>query len=439
MRIGSRCIRHYGLLGALLLASACTELVEPVVPNDDGGELEVPVGADSTGTPIYLKAVTCTVTVEPAKATCAPVDTVPAAASGQSQVILGGQGRYISLDVSGEAYNPGTQTFSLNVSVRNLIGQALGTIDGSTPSGLGTRVFLANGPIALSGTGTVYVQSPDGTGNFTAANQPYYQYNGVVQPYQVVGPRTWSFSMPSTVTSYTFTAYVSTPVQHPDGWISIGGYPEPMVPRVPWRLIATRRDVVGEPLGSAGMVWTTADSTVAQVAADGTVTGLRAGTVTISAAKSGLTGTTSMDVSGITRVWTGASSTDFSNRANWAFGVAPVVQDSILIPTGLVTYPTLVANAQVTGVTVEQNANINVGAFDLTATGDVTTSTLGGGILGTTGRVFLSGIAKNVGGVLPRVRVTGTYTMISNLTTTASFEVTSGRITNSSFRLQANP
>jgi hypothetical protein len=52
--------------------------------------------------------------------------------------------------------------------------------------------------------------------------------------------------------------------------------------------------------------------------------------------------------------------------------------------------------------------------------------------------VVLTGFARNVRGILPRIRVTGTYSLDGNLTTQAPLEVPAGRITNSSFRIQTS-
>jgi hypothetical protein len=143
-------------------------------------------------------------------------------------------------------------------------------------------------------------------------------------------------------------------------------------------------------------------------------------------------------VAGVTRTWTaGAGTTDWHTNLNWSPSAVPGTQDSVYIPVAAPLDPQLAANVQVQGVTVENIALISLGAFDLTAQGNVTTGTTGG-ITNTSGRVFLAGTAKTVEGRLPVTRVTGTYSLTANLTTRASLQVDAGRLTVSAFRLQTD-
>jgi len=90
----------------------------------------------------------------------------------------------------------------------------------------------------------------------------------------------------------------------------------------------------------------------------------------------------------------------------------------------------------VEGVTVEDVALIALGAFNLTANANVTAG-LTGGITNTSGQLILTGTAKTVQGKLPRLRVTGTYSLTGNTTARAPIQVDAGRLTASAFRLQA--
>jgi hypothetical protein len=73
-----------------------------------------------------------------------------------------------------------TETWSFLSVVQNLLGQPMGTLDGTTA--VGTKVAVTYGPVASAGTGTVSIINADGTGNFTAPNQPYFDYPGIVAP-----------------------------------------------------------------------------------------------------------------------------------------------------------------------------------------------------------------------------------------------------------------
>lgn len=149
-------------------------------------------------------------------------------------------------------------------------------------------------------------------------------------------------------------------------------------------------------------------------------------------------GVQSLVVAGVTRTWTGGGgTTDWHTGANWAGGAVPMSQDSVLIPEAASLNPVLAANVSIQGVTVEAGALISLNSFDLTAGGDVSASTNSGqGITNTTGRLVLAGTARTVTGRLPRLRVTGTYSLVGNVTARAPLEVSAGRLTNATYRVQ---
>jgi hypothetical protein len=121
---------------------------------------------------------------------------------------------------------------------------------------------------------------------------------------------------------------------------------------------------------------------------------------------------------------------------NWAPAAFPVLIDTLLIPLVAPIGPVLTANVSASSITVEDGAVFNINAFDLTSSGDVYAAiTTGQGIVNTTGRLILTGTAKTVQGRLPRVRVTGTYSLNGNVTARAPLEISAGRLTNASFRI----
>ncbi|HEX8905895.1 MAG TPA: hypothetical protein VF771_13685, partial [Longimicrobiaceae bacterium] len=151
-----------------------------------------------------------------------------------------------------------------------------------------------------------------------------------------------------------------------------------------------------------------------------------------------LTGSIPILVAGITRTWTaGAGTTDWHTNTNWSPAAVPMSLDSVVIPLAAPLDPVIAANVQIGGVTVENGATISLNAFDMTASANVTAG-LTGGIVNTSGRLFLSGIAKTVEGKLPPLRVTGTYSLTNNVTARASIQVDAGRLTVSAVRLQAD-
>src|SRR6185295_1871675 len=126
--------------------------------------------------------ITCQVSVSTGSLTCASSQPQAApeahAAPGMNfDRILGGQGALVRLASSGTAYDAGTQTLTSNVTVENLVAQAMNTADGTTPDAGGIKVFFHSGPTATSGTGTVSVANPDGVATFTQSNQPFFGYS----------------------------------------------------------------------------------------------------------------------------------------------------------------------------------------------------------------------------------------------------------------------
>ncbi|HYR07044.1 MAG TPA: Ig-like domain-containing protein, partial [Longimicrobium sp.] len=198
----------------------------------------------------------------------------PAEAGGASAVILGGQGVNVRLRSTGMSYD-GTSTFRMDVTVENLTGQVLGSVDGVTPHPDGVRVFFASGP--TSATGTVEVANATGEGFFTAAGQKYFQYGGILAPGDTTPPLEWRFTLPPTVMSFQFAVYVAARVANESGWLRM----EPFFPSVAvgesMPLHAHRYDVAGRPAPGGTVTWSSADSTIARVAADGTVTGVAPG------------------------------------------------------------------------------------------------------------------------------------------------------------------
>lgn len=414
--------------GLLMAAAACTDQS----PVDAGPERPDPT-PDPGGTPVHLVAVTCTADVPTGKVECGS-PSLPAGLS--TDLVVGGQGQFIQIITGTSVYDAGT--FTVPVSVRNLIRQPLGTSNASTlaldPTGV--RVFMEGPPVVTSGTGTV-TAFPDGVGTFTATDQPYYQYNTVLEHLEVSPSRSWTFTMPPTVTGFKWTAYVSAVVPYPNGWIDITPGTLMLRPFSNFQVTGVVVNAVGLPVtGSPVITWASPDTTVAAIDVNGLVTPLRAGTIALTATSGAITGAATLNVTGTTRVWEGDVSAIWEDGNNWQFGVAPVPLDSVVIPVVATQYPSLVQNVQIAGVQVDNGASIFLNSFDLTASANVSTG-ISGGISSTTGRLVLSGIARTVQGVLPTTRVTGTYSLTANITTRAPLRVELGRLTNQGFRIQA--
>lgn len=249
---------------ALLLGAGCVDRTAT------GPELLPPPDAPGRTAVLACRANVRTGTVE-----CASPAPGP---GGGSAVILGGQGLNVRLRSSNPSYD-GADTFRVDVTVENLTGQALGTTDGATPAPDGVRVFFASGPV--SATGEVAVANATGQAAFMAAAQKYFQYDGLLAPGDTTAPLEWRFSMPPTVESFEFGVYVAAAVPHEEGWLRLAPFLPSVAVGESMPLSAQRMDVAGRPRVNGPVTWSSADSTIARVAADGTVTGMAAGTTKV--------------------------------------------------------------------------------------------------------------------------------------------------------------
>ena len=139
----------------------------------------------------------------------------PQGGAGQgSGVLIGGQNSNVKLTSSNVSYDSGTEIFQFDVTVQNLMNEAIGTPDGTVADPDGIQVFFNSGPTPTSGTGEITVANADGTGTFSHTNQPYFAYHQILAKNAVSSAKTWQLQMPPTVGSFTFTLYVETDVQY---------------------------------------------------------------------------------------------------------------------------------------------------------------------------------------------------------------------------------
>jgi hypothetical protein len=157
-----------------------------------------------------LQAFDCTATVSGAgSVTCTPA---AASTGGASGVMIGGQNTYLTLTSTNLSYDPGLGVFQFDATVQNLMNEALGTPDGVTPAVDGIMVFFLEEPSGNGGNVSVMEQT--GNAFFTTANQPYHTYFEVLDKDEVSSSRTWKFSVPNGVTSFTFRVLIETEVQY---------------------------------------------------------------------------------------------------------------------------------------------------------------------------------------------------------------------------------
>jgi hypothetical protein len=179
-------------------AAACSD-VQPVAPH------ELPV------TPIrVLQELTCAASIT-GTVSCAPS---AGRAGGASRVIIGGQGTYLQLTSSNVSFDSATSILSADVTVKNLMNEAMGTPDGVVADPDGIQVFFHAGPTVTAGTGTVEVINADGIGTFTAGGQLYFAYEEILVKNEVSSPRTWEFEVLGDVETFEFIVYVEADVQY---------------------------------------------------------------------------------------------------------------------------------------------------------------------------------------------------------------------------------
>jgi hypothetical protein len=178
--------------------------------------------AETVPPPVHA-TLQCQIDVRAQALACGPAS--PATAPGVSAAIIGGQGMHVRLASSGTSYDSATAVFRTNVTVENLLTQALGTTDGTSAAPEGVRVFFHSAPVATEGAGDVSVSNADGEAIFTAAAQQYFQYAAPLAPGDTTAPREWRFDVPATVVRFAFTVLVAAPVPGtaPAGIVFLGG------------------------------------------------------------------------------------------------------------------------------------------------------------------------------------------------------------------------
>jgi alpha-tubulin suppressor-like RCC1 family protein len=267
--------RRLALTLAFLLGGACTDHPLPV---------SLPEAPPDAGPPLP-QVIACRADVVAATVSCSRPQEEPA--PGLSLLILGGQDTLVTLTSSNVSYDGGTEVFQADVTVQNLIGQPLGTTDGTPLYPEGVRVFFHRGPVVVVGSGDVSVLNETGTATFIQTEQPYFQYDEVLDTDEISSPMTWQWDVPSTVATFEFDVYVSAAVQYPDGWVEITPSAAAVDAGDTYQLSAVVRDRIGRDTGG-GVTWASSDSDIASVdPASGLVSGVGGGVVDVTATSGG--------------------------------------------------------------------------------------------------------------------------------------------------------
>ncbi len=259
-----RLSRSLPLLAAALVLAACSETADPARPD-----------AARPDAPAPVISLTCTASMQSLTVQCSR--TGP----GGSAVIIGGQNTYVKLTSSN--IQVVADTFAFDVTVQNLIPQALGTTNGTSADGAGVRVFFSGGPTATP-SGSVTVANPDGTGAFTAAGQPYYQYAGLLANGATTAARKWKLRFTPEVTNFTFNLLVSSAVQYPNGYVDDIPYVLSLNPGEVRTLTGSVRSFVGNLQPGATIDWTSGAPGTASVSGTQVTAGPSRGVAFLTAA-----------------------------------------------------------------------------------------------------------------------------------------------------------
>jgi hypothetical protein len=153
-------------------------------------------------------------------------------------------------------------------------------------------------------------------------------------------------------------------------------------------------------------------------------------------------------VFGTTKSWSsGAATNAWLTNSNWALGGFAMSQDTVVLAGDGSSYPVMTQNHVVSGLTMTPGSTVqptlNLSSFDLSVAGSVNLGSTG--TFQGTGRLILTGVAATVGGGLTNfdvrnLRVTGTYSVSSNVNVTGGrLVVQGGRLRNEKFRVRVRP
>ncbi|HET6232580.1 MAG TPA: Ig-like domain-containing protein, partial [Longimicrobiaceae bacterium] len=285
----SRAARAGTLLCALALA-AC---------GDRGDPVSVTQPPASGGGGAVLASMECRVSVAAHTVACGEA-ALPAAVRGY--VVVGGQNQLVKLTSSNIAYDTaGNHAFEFDVTVQNLIPQALATTDGTTADPNGVRVFFAQEPTVATGSGSASVSNADGVGTFTAAAQSFYQYvgtqlgaDGILSNTETSSAKHWIFNVDPTVTTFTFKVYVAAEVRFPNGYVDVSTAPF-VLAGGSQTITGITRSFAGTPTNQP-ITWGTSNPAVATVDASGNITAVAPGTAQITATAGSVSGTATIGV-----------------------------------------------------------------------------------------------------------------------------------------------
>jgi hypothetical protein len=166
-----------------------------------------PTGPSAAKEPLTaVQAFDCTANVSSGSVSCS--SPLP---SGPNLTILGRQNDYVVLTSTNVTAVGGI--FQFDVTVQNLLNEAMGTPNGVVPDTAGIQVFFLRDPVVTAGTGTVTVANEDGTKEFTGPNQQFFRYSEILAQNSVSASKTWQLAYDPGVQTFAFRVYVAAELQ----------------------------------------------------------------------------------------------------------------------------------------------------------------------------------------------------------------------------------
>lgn len=242
------------------VAIAASVVVATLVVGCNGPSAVVAPGANPGAVTGMHGTYICTAIVPSLGALGAPsVTCVPA--TGSSRRVSGTAGRPVAEDVvletqnvnvklalSNFSYNTSTHVFGLNCTVKNLLTQPIGTLNGTTTTAGGVRVYFVSGPVPNNGIGTVSVSNADGDTLFQGQMDPYFKYTPLIKANATSAPKTWTFQLSADATGFNFAVGVDAAVPAQNSvlrWVMLRQGVTPNQLNAAWRNTATNVWAVG--------------------------------------------------------------------------------------------------------------------------------------------------------------------------------------------------
>lgn len=159
--------------------------------------------------------IECTVDLRYRTTRCQTASASPSASTGARAAILVRQCEVVCVEAGVPVYNSSRGWWMVDVGLRNVSRQQMGTADGVRPAGFKTSLILLDRPHAVVGTGTISVGLPNTriSAHGLPRNTLYSSFAGILRPGERTPPRQWGFRVPPGVTRFAYRVVVVSHVE----------------------------------------------------------------------------------------------------------------------------------------------------------------------------------------------------------------------------------